>query len=115
MEYDLEHPPWATAEFGGDSDKWGDEQDRSEWFQAAAEYWCRRAIAAEQAPKPALTLDDLKANIDAVLAYNWPSEFTDAKENGLEGHVMTNLIALAAFNGTPISDESMTELTSEGD
>lgn len=46
-EFDLEHPPWATEEFGGDSDKWGDEQDRSDWFEAAANHWAGRAATAE--------------------------------------------------------------------
>lgn len=30
--------PWSTeTEYGGDSDKWGDEQDRSEYFEARSE------------------------------------------------------------------------------
>lgn len=48
--FDLDNPPWAAEEFGGLSDKWGDEQDRSEWFEAAAQYWCARATAAEARP-----------------------------------------------------------------
>lgn len=29
-------PPWAAAPYYGDSDKWGDEQDRSEFFEGLA-------------------------------------------------------------------------------
>lgn len=47
-EFDLNNPPWACEEFGHNSDNWGDEQDRSEWFEAAAGYWAGRAAEAER-------------------------------------------------------------------
>lgn len=47
VEFDLENPPWAAEPFNGDSDQWGDEQDRSTWFEMAAHYWCSRATSAE--------------------------------------------------------------------
>jgi hypothetical protein len=47
-EFDLEHPPWSEEAGGtGDSDDWGDEQDRSEWFADAAHHWADRARKAE--------------------------------------------------------------------
>lgn len=45
---DLANPPWCAPEFGGISDKWGDEQDRSDWYESAANYWCSRALADVQ-------------------------------------------------------------------
>lgn len=30
-------PPWATEEYDYRSDVWGDEQDRSEWYEQLAE------------------------------------------------------------------------------
>lgn len=48
-EFDLQNPPWATEEYDFKSDNWGDEQDRSEWFEEAAHYWAGRA--AEMDPR----------------------------------------------------------------
>ena len=57
-----------------------------------------------------MTLDELRDHISAVVDYNWQSEFRDAKENGMEGHVMNHLVALADFVGEPISEDQRAEL-----
>ena len=49
--FDLDRVPWAGPPFDGDSDKWGDEQDRSEYFEDAAYYWSGRAWRAERRAK----------------------------------------------------------------
>lgn len=74
-EFDLEHPPWAAEEFGGDSEKWGDEQDRSEWFEAAANEYAGRTAKLE-----ALLAEVPVEQIEQLLTYNWPSEQRDFEE-----------------------------------
>jgi hypothetical protein len=39
-------PPWTYHPWNGDSDAWGDEQDRSEWFEAEAENLAARVALA---------------------------------------------------------------------
>lgn len=57
---DAEHtPPWATEEFDYDSDKWGDEQDRSEWYQELAD---KLGGQANRLAELALALDEWRRN-----------------------------------------------------
>lgn len=42
VAYDLDNPPWTASPYDGDSGRWGDEQDRSEWYEAAATYHAAR-------------------------------------------------------------------------
>lgn len=63
--------------------------------------------------KASIEADRLVEHIRAVVAYHWADEFQDARENGLNGHVMEHLIALAAFIGDPIAPEELAELTAE--
>ena len=56
---------------------------------------------------PADLPPDVLASMKAVVAYNWESELEDAKEEGPEGHVFTDLVVLDNFiNGTDASVES---------
>jgi hypothetical protein len=61
-----------------------------------------------------MTLDELGKHIGAVVAYNWQSEYRDALENGLEGHIMNHLIALSTFIGEPLADDELAELKQSG-
>lgn len=57
-----------------------------------------------------MTIDELRDHISAVVAYNWPSEYQDAMENGPGGHIIENLIALADFIGEPPTASERTAL-----
>lgn len=47
--FDLEHPPWSVEAGGtGDSDDWGDEQNRSEWYEEAAHHYAARVTELER-------------------------------------------------------------------
>lgn len=36
IQHNVAFPPWTSEEYEGSSDKWGDEQDRSEYFEELA-------------------------------------------------------------------------------
>jgi hypothetical protein len=74
--YELAEPPWVAPPFNGDSDKWGDEQDRSEWFEGEAERlagvaadYAAEAFARQAAMKAAwsaLDRSDIPAAYEAL-------------------------------------------------
>lgn len=68
-EYDLDNPPWSAPEFGGDSDSWGDEEDRSDWYEAAARYWASRARGGRPAIGPVIQVRFPTDLLERVQAY----------------------------------------------
>jgi hypothetical protein len=81
-EFDLENPPWAADEFDYRSENWGDEQDRSEWFEAAAAYWCARATAVEQTA-PWIGATRYRARVEDARGSRWS---VNGPLSFLEGH-----------------------------
>ena len=64
--FDLDRVPWAKSPFDGDSDKWGDEQDRSDYFADAAHYWAGRAARAEQLARKRRGFDRFTREVAAL-------------------------------------------------